>query len=84
MSIDKDQVSLKFDPSNFLSPSDFTFPISDITSFTLGEIRGDEYYVITTQNPRRKFQISASTYNVEDMLLFNEAMAEISEKVRGV
>ena len=84
MSIDKDQVSLKFDPSNFLSPADFTFPISDITAFTLGEIRGDEYYVITTQNPGRKFQISASTYSVEDMLLYNEAMVEISEKVRGV
>lgn len=84
LSIDNDKVSLKFDPSNFLSPTDFTFTIADITSFTRGEIRGDEYYIIETQNPRRKFQLSQSTYSVEDMLLFNEAMVEISEKVRGV
>ncbi|MGE0635698.1 MAG: hypothetical protein AB7P01_04600 [Bacteroidia bacterium] len=84
MSIDKDRISLTFDAGNFLSPSDFTFLISDITAFTRGEVGSDEYYIITTQNPRRKFQLSASTYSVEDMLLFNEAMVEISEKVRGV
>jgi hypothetical protein len=84
ISINNNQISLKFNTSNFLSPVDFTFTIADITSITRGEIRGDEYYVITTQNPRRKFQLSQSTYSVEDMLLFNEAMVEISEKVRGV
>ncbi len=84
LSIDNEKVSLRFDPSNFLSPVDFTFTIADITSVTLHEIRGDEYYIFVTQNPRRKFQLSASTYSVEDILLFNEAMVEISEKVRGV
>ncbi len=83
MSIDKDRISLKFNPSNFISPSDFTFTIAEITYFTRGEIRGDEYYIIETQKPRRKFQLSQSTFSVEDMLLFNEAMLEISEKVRG-
>jgi hypothetical protein len=84
LSVSNNQVSLKFDANNFLSPTDFSFPISDITAFTRGELGGDEYFVITTQNPRRKFQLSASTYSVEDMLLFNEAMVLISEKVRGV
>lgn len=84
LTINNNQLSLKFDASRFLSPTDFTFSIDDITFFTRGEIRGDEYYTITTRNPRRKFQLSASTYKVEDMLLFNQAMAEISEKVRGV
>ncbi|HOZ91262.1 MAG TPA: hypothetical protein PKX59_10115 [Bacteroidia bacterium] len=84
LSIHNNQVSLKFNSSNFLSPADFTFTIADITSFTRGEVGSDEYYIIITQNPRRKFQLSASTYKVEDMLLFNQAMVEISEKVRGV
>ncbi len=84
LSINNDEVSLRFNASNFLSPTDFTFTIDDITFFTRGTIGSDEYYIITTRNPRRKFQLSASTYKVEDMLLFNEAMVEISEKVRGV
>lgn len=84
LTINNNQVSLKFNASNFLAPSDFSFNIHDITFFTRGSIRGDEYYIITTQKPRRKFQLSASTYKVEDLLLFNQAMAEISEKVRGV
>ncbi|MCG3166683.1 MAG: hypothetical protein POELPBGB_02463 [Bacteroidia bacterium] len=84
LSINNEQISLKFDSSNFLSPTDFTFSIADITAFTRGDVRGDEYFVFTTRNPRRKFQLSASTYKVEDMLLFNQAMVEISEKVRGV
>lgn len=84
LSINNDEVSLRFNPASFLSPTDFTFTIDDITFFTRGSIGGDEYYIITTRNPRRKFQLSASTYKVEDMLLFNQAMVEISEKVRGV
>ncbi len=84
LSIDNDKVSLKFDPSNFLSPTDFTFTIADITSFTRGEIWGSEYFIFVTQNPKRKFQLSASTFKVEDLVSFTEAMAEISEKVRGV
>lgn len=84
LSINNNQVSLKFDTSNFLSPVDFTFRIEDITSFTRGEIGGDEYFIFVTRNPRRKFQISQSTYSVDDYLLFNQAMVEISEKVRGV
>ncbi len=84
LSINNEQISLKFDSSNYLSPADFTFSIADITAFTRGEIRGDEYFVFTTQNPRRKFQISASTYTMEDLLLFNEVMTEISEKVRSI
>lgn len=84
LSINNDQVSLRFNPSRFPGPTDFTFTINDITFFTRGSVGTDEYYTITTRNPRRKFQLSASTNKVEDMLLFNQAMVEISEKVRGV
>lgn len=84
LSIHNNQVSLRFNASGFLSPTDFTFTTDDIIFFTRGTIGTDEYYIITTRNPRRKFQLSASTYKLEDMLLFNQAMVEISEKVRGV
>jgi hypothetical protein len=84
LSINNNEISLQFNPSRFLSPTDFTFTIDDITFFTRGTFGSDEYYIITTRNPRRKFQLSASTYKVEDMMLFNQAMVEISEKVRGV
>jgi hypothetical protein len=84
LSINNDEVSLRFNPSRFLSPTDFTFTIDDITFFTRSSIGSDDYYIITTRNPRRKFQLSASTYKLEDMLLFNKAMAEISGKVRGI
>ena len=84
LGVNEHQISLKFDPANFLSPTDFTVPIDNITAFTCDEIKGDEYFIIETRNPRRKFQVSASSYTVEDNLLFNEAMVEISERVRGV
>ena len=77
--INRNEISLVFNRDNLLAPSDFRFKMEDITSFTKGEIRGDEYFIFETCNPSRKFQISASTYKVEDMLDFNEAMAEISE-----
>ena len=84
LSIHKNEISLWFDHSNFLSPPDFSFQIADITSFTRGEIGEAEYFIFETRNPSRKFQVSASSDKVEDLLLFNEAMVEISEMVNGV
>ncbi len=81
LSIYRDEIRLKFDSSNFLSPGDFSFMVKDITSFTRREIRGEEYFVIKTRNPDRKFQVSVSSYKADDYLSFTEAMAEISEKL---
>ena len=77
------EISLVFDHTNLFSPKDFTFNVEDITAFTEGTIRTDSYYIFETQNPSRKFQVSAISYKVEDMLDFNEAMVEISELVNG-
>ena len=83
LSINKKEISLSFSRDNFLSPKDFSFNVSQITSFTNKEIREVEYFIFETRNPRRKFQISSSSYKVEDFLSFNEAMVEISEMVRA-
>lgn len=80
LSINRDDVSLSFDPNNFFSPRDFRFNISDITSFTKHEINGDEYFLFETKNPTRKFQISSYSYEIGNFISFNEAMVEISEK----
>ena len=81
LSINNDVVSLTFDSTRFLSPNDFRFEISEISSFTQHEFGGAEYFIFKTINPRRKFQISASSNALEDLLSFNEAMVEISEKL---
>lgn len=81
LSINDNEISLSFDHTKFLSPSDFSFYITDITSFNRREIRGDEYFIFETSNPSRKFQISSASYEVENFLSFNEAMVEISEMV---
>lgn len=82
-SINKKEISLSFSPGNFFSPKDFSFNVSQITSFTNKEIREVEYFIFETRNPYRKFQISQSSYKVEDFLSFNEAMVEISEMVKA-
>ncbi len=81
--ISRDEISLVFNRDNLLAPSDFSFKVAEIIKFKQGTIGDDEYYIFTTQNPSRKFQISASSYKVEDMLDFYEAMAEIGEMVNG-
>jgi hypothetical protein len=83
-SIDKDRISLSFNPGNSLSPTDFSFIISEIKSFTRGEIKGEEYFVFETRNPARKFQISPFSHKVEDLLSFNEAMVEISGMINAM
>lgn len=79
LSINKKEISLSFTPGNIFNPKNFSFNSSQITSFTSKEISGVEYFIIETRNPYHKFQISASTFKVEDFLAFNEVMVEISE-----
>ena len=81
LSINKNEISLSFERTNFISPSDFSFNISDIISFTRRDIGGDEYFLFKTRNPIRKFQVSSSSKSFEDLVSFDEAMLEISEMV---
>lgn len=79
LSINKNELSLTFKQQFSLLNTNFTFTIEDITDFKELEIAGAAYFVFETRNPTRKFQISALRNTVDDILLFNEAMAEISE-----
>jgi len=81
LNISNHEISLSFEPGNFLRPSDFTVNIVDIISCTRKEMGGDEYYVFKTKNPVRTFQLSASSVSLEHLLSFSEAMEEISERV---
>lgn len=81
--ISREEISLVFNHDYLLAPNDFTFKVEDITAFREGTIGTDSYYIFETQNPARKFQVSATSYKVKDMLDFNEAMVEISEMVNG-
>jgi hypothetical protein len=78
------EISLLFDQTNLIAPRDFTFHVTEITSFTRGEIRGDEYFLIQTKNPFRKFQVSSSSYEIKEMIAFNKAMVKISELMNPV
>lgn len=81
LTINKDEISFSFTAGKLMSPVDFSFNLSDITSFKRHEINGAEYFLFETQNPYRKFQISASTSSVEDLLSFNEAMSIMNESL---
>jgi hypothetical protein len=81
--ISHQEISLVFNRDNLLAPQDFSFNVADITAFKEGIIGTDSYYIFETKNPHRKFQVSAVSYEVEDMLDFNEAMVKISEMVNG-
>jgi len=81
--IRNNEIDLSFNHRHFFSPTDFSFTVDDIITFHRKELGGDEYFMIETGNPRRKFQISASSNEEEDELSFNEAMYEISEMMGG-
>ena len=83
LSINKNEISLSFKQTSFLSPSDFSFCISDIISFTSNETGGDVYFLFKTQKPFRKFQVSSSSNSIEDVISFNEVMVEISEMINN-
>jgi hypothetical protein len=81
LSISKNEISLVFDSGNFLSPSNFSFNFSDINSLTSEKIMDGKYFTFQTKNPVRNFQVSLSTNDIDDLLSFIQAMAEINEIV---
>ncbi len=83
LGINKNEISLSFKQTGFLIPSDFSFGISDINSFISNETGGDVFFLFKTQKPFRKFQVSSSSNSIKDIISFNEAMFEISEKVNS-
>lgn len=83
LSLNENEISLRFKQGNFLSPADFSFNASNVTSFETGDLSGDDYMRFKLNNPMRKFQLSAGARGVEEYLAFNEAMVEISEMVNS-
>lgn len=81
LGINNNEISLSFKQTGFLSTSNFSFSISDIVSLNHYEMEDSEYFLIETQNPKRKFQISAYSNSIEDLTSFKEAMFEINELV---
>lgn len=81
ISIGKQEINLVFNKEKLLSPSDFSFMVSDIVNFKAGAIGSGNYYNFETQNPRRKFQISALSYEEGDLIAFDEAISLIDELV---
>jgi len=83
LSLNENEISLRFKQGNFLSPADFSFSASNVISFETGDLSGDDYMRFKLKNPVRKFQLSAGARSVEEYLAFNEAMVEISEMVNS-
>lgn len=79
--INQNEISLLFKRSGFPGPSNFSFYITDVDSFTQNEIGGREYFIIETRNPFRKFQISSASNSLDDTLSFEEAMLKVSKLV---
>lgn len=83
LNINRKEISLLFNHNYLLAPKDFTFNVSDIASLKKGAMGNGDYYNFEIKNPSRKFQVSAISYEVEDLIDFYEAMAEIEEMVEG-
>ena len=81
ISIRQDAMAIHFQKQAFYSPANISLYFSDITSFTNRRLGGDEYYVIKTKNPKRKFQLSPLSNSVNDLLAFEQAMLQIAEKI---
>ncbi len=81
LSIDENEISLCFGGTGFLQPDDFSVNMKDIIYMTPNEITGNEYIYFKTKNPPRKFYVSARTYNIQEIVEFNTAIAEIRETI---
>lgn len=81
LNINRKEISLLFNHEYLLTPKDFTFNVSDIVSLKKGALGNGDFYNFEIKNPSRKFQVSAISYDMEDLIDFYEAMAEISEMV---
>ncbi|HAN77278.1 MAG TPA: hypothetical protein DCQ31_05635, partial [Bacteroidales bacterium] len=67
LGINNHEISLSFKQTGFLSTSNISFSISDIVSLNHYKMEDSEYFLIETQNPKRKFQISAYSNSIEDL-----------------
>ncbi len=81
LGIDKNGISLSFDRYYIVTRSDFSVNVSDIKSITRKKIAGDVCYLFETQNPYRKFQISASSRALAYLTSLELAMSELSDLV---
>ena len=79
--INQNEISLLFKRSGFPGPSNFSFFIIDVDSFSQNEIGGREYFIIETRSPFRKFQISSASNSLDDILSFEEARVLLGEMV---
>lgn len=81
LNINRQEISLIFNHEQLLAPKDITFNITHIVTLEKGAIGNGDYYNFEIKNPPRKFQVSAISYKVEDLIDFYEAMAEIESKL---
>jgi hypothetical protein len=81
LNINRKEISLLFNHEYLLTPKDFTFNVADIVSLKKGALGNGDFYNFEIKNPSRKFQVSAISYEMEDLIDFYEAMAEIEEMV---
>jgi len=79
LNLNHNEISLIFKRSGFPGPSNFSFFITDVDSFTQNEIGGAQYCIIKTRNPFRKFQISSASNSLDDTLSFEEARVRLNE-----
>ena len=81
LNINQTEINLIFKRSGFPGPSNFSFLIRDVNSFSQNEIGGREYFIIETRSPFRKFQISPASNSLDDILSFEEARVLLGEMV---
>ena len=83
LSVGKKQLNIRFTAIYFLRPADFTIHVSDIKSFTCGNLGDAEYMRFETQSRPRKFQLSARSSSEMDLAAFKEALIEVSEMINA-
>jgi hypothetical protein len=81
LKINRKEISLLFNHEYLLTPQDFTFNVSDIVSLKKGALGNGDFYNFEIKNPSRRFQISAISYEMEDLIDFYESMMEIEAEL---
>ncbi len=74
-------MTIQFQKQVFYRRANISVNFSEIISFTNHQLGGDEYYMVKTKNPKRKFQLSPVSDSVNDLLAFEQAMLQIAEKL---
>ena len=77
----QDGIEIQFQKQVFYRRANISLNFSDIISFTNRQLGGDEYYVVKTKNPKRKFQLSPVSDSENNLLAFEQAMLQIAEKI---